>query len=375
MSVPKLRFKEFQEDWKAEQINTVISNKSQKYDPTNSKEDLPCIELEHLSQLTGEILGSVSSTNQKSIKNRFDEKSVLFGKLRPYLKKYAQPKFKGVCSSEIWVLTSKKLIHTFLFQYIQTGYFNQLANMQTGSKMPRSDWNYFTEEDIYYPVDLEQTKIATFLSAVDEKIAQLSRKHELLQQYKQGMMQQLFSQKLRFKDDKGEDYPEWDNNFLSQICSITTGKLDANAMVNGGKYRFYTCAKNYFHIDKYAFDTEALLISGNGANVGYIHYFNGKFNAYQRTYVLSQWGANIKYIQYFLEKFLQERISFEKKEGNTPYIVISTLNDMEILLPHTDEQSKIANLLTAIDNKIDVIGNQLQQAREWKQGLLQQMFV
>ena len=66
---------------------------------------------------------------------------------------------------------------------------------------------------------------------------------------------------------------------------MTTGKLDANAMVENGKYRFYTCAKDYYKINEYAFDTDALLISGNGANVGYIHHYEGKFNAYQRTYV------------------------------------------------------------------------------------------
>ena len=221
----------------------------------------------------------------------------------------------------------------------------------------------------------EQTKIASFLSAVDEKINQLTQKLHLLGQYKQGMMQKLFSQQIRFKADDGSEFGEWEETELGKHCQIKTGKLDANAMRPNGEFRFYTCAKEFYLIDEYAFDTEALLISGNGANVGYIHYYKGKFNAYQRTYVLDQWQQNIIFIQYFLEQFLKERIYGEKKEGNTPYIVLSTLSEMPLLLPCLAEQTKIANFLSAIDQKIEVVAQQIEQAKLWKKGLLQQMFV
>ena len=81
---------------------------------------------------------------------------------------------------------------------------------------------------------------------------------------------------LRFKGDDGQNFPEWEDTTLGELCSITTGKLDANAMIGNGEYRFYTCAKEYYRIDNYAFDTDALLVSGNGANVGYIHHYKGK---------------------------------------------------------------------------------------------------
>ena len=226
-----------------------------------------------------------------------------------------------------------------------------------------------------YPVKEEQTKIASFLSAVDEKISQLTQKHELLSQYKKGMMQKLFSQQIRFKADDGSEFGEWEETELGKHCQIKTGKLDANAMRPNGEFRFYTCAKEFYLIDEYAFDTEALLISGNGANVGYIHYYKGKFNAYQRTYVLDQWQQNIIFIQYFLEQFLKERIYGEKKEGNTPYIVLSTLSEMPLLLPCLEEQTKIANFLSSIDQKIEVVAQQIEQAKQWKKGLLQNMFI
>ena len=205
--------------------------------------------------------------------------------------------------------------------------------------------------------------------------SQLSQKLHLLEQYKQGMMQKIFSQQIRFKADDGSEFGEWEETELGKHCQIKTGKLDANAMRPNGEFRFYTCAKEFYLIDEYAFDTEALLISGNGANVGYIHYYKGKFNAYQRTYVLDQWQQNIIFIQYFLEQFLKERIYGEKKEGNTPYIVLSTLSEMPLLLPCLAEQTKIANFLSAIDQKIEVVAQQIEQAKLWKKGLLQQMFV
>jgi type I restriction enzyme S subunit len=188
-------------------------------------------------------------------------------------------------------------------------------------------------------------------------------------------MSKIFNQEIRFEDDNGSEFPEWEEKNLGKICKIKTGKLDANAMVEKGKYRFYTCAKDYYLIDDYAFDTDALIISGNGANVGYIHHYKGKFNAYQRTYVLDNFNDNIFYLKYFLDKYLYQRIFTEKKEGNTPYIVLSTLSEMNIFIPCIQEQTKIANFLSSIDKKIDLTTKELNSTKEFKKALLQQMFV
>ncbi|MGL2396395.1 restriction endonuclease subunit S, partial [Helicobacter pylori] len=142
----------------------------------------------------------------------------------------------------------------------------------------------------------------------------------------------------------------WQRVRLGDICEITTGSLDANEMVHYGKYRFYTCAKEYYFIDKYAFDTEAILISGNGAYVGYVHYYKGKFNAYQRTYVLDNFSEHIIFVKYFLTMFLQSHIQTNRNEGNTPYIVMATLKDFEIPIPPLNEQIAIANVLSDVDH-------------------------
>ena len=188
-------------------------------------------------------------------------------------------------------------------------------------------------------------------------------------------MQRLFSQSLRFTDDNGTPFPDWEEKKLGDLANITTGSLDANAMVENGQYHFFTCAKEVYRIDTPAFDTEALLVSGNGANVGYIHYYKGQFNAYQRTYVLDKFDQNIHYIKHFLDRFLKKRIFSEVKDGNTPYIVKGTLADMLIQLPSLDEQKKIADFLSAIDHKIALVASELSHAKTFKKGLLQQMFV
>jgi type I restriction enzyme S subunit len=157
--------------------------------------------------------------------------------------------------------------------------------------------------------------------------------------------------------------------------TVKTGKLDANAMVEGGKYRFYTCAKNYYQIDHYAFEGEALLIAGNGAYLGYVHHYAGKFNAYQRTYVLQDFGVNVGFLKSLLDRFLPSRILLEKKDGNTPYIVLSTITDMSLLIPKDqEEQQHIADCLSSLDTQITAESNQLAALKTHKKGLMQQLF-
>ncbi|MBJ9424006.1 restriction endonuclease subunit S [Acinetobacter seifertii] len=178
-------------EWETDLIRDVFTNKSKNYNPQIGK-NLPCIELEHLSQNTGKILGTIESCEQQSTKNLFEKNSVLFGKLRPYLRKFAKPQFKGVCSSEIWVLTGLKISNEYLFQYIQSEHFSELTNIQSGSKMPRADWNVISEAEIEYPCIAEQTKIANFLASIDQKIEVVAKQIEQAKQWKKGLLQQMF---------------------------------------------------------------------------------------------------------------------------------------------------------------------------------------
>ncbi|MCQ2272274.1 MAG: restriction endonuclease subunit S [Bacteroidales bacterium] len=155
------------------------------------------------------------------------------------------------------------------------------------------------------------------------------------------------------------------------VKSICTGKLDANAMVEGGAYRFYTCAKNYSFIDEYAFDDEALLISGNGEYVGYVHYYKGKFNAYQRTYVLRNFSIDIHFLQCYLNYFLRDRIKKEMNAGSIPFIKMGTLTEMPITYPESlAEQRRIAGILSSADGAIAASEALIAKYRNIKRGLL-----
>lgn len=235
--------------------------------------------------------------------------------------------------------------------------------------------------NLFLPPLPEQNRIVAILETWDEYLEKLSRKIEIKKNIKKGLMalmmncellivngKEVCAPKLRLPEFSGE----WESVKLGDVCKrIRTGKLDANAMVENGKYRFYTCAKDFYKINEHAFNTEALLISGNGANVGYIHYYKGKFNAYQRTYILDKFKSNIFFIRYILDKFLKQRIFAEKCDGNTPYIKMDTLTDMKIKIPKdTKEQTAIAEILTTADEEIEALEEKKKIIEEQKRFLL-----
>lgn len=355
---PRLRFSEFSEMWELKTIGEVLTIGSGKDYKNLSVGNIPVYG-------TGGYMLSVDDY-------LYDGESVCIGRKGTIDK----PTF---LSGKFWTVDTlfytykfKDSLPKFIYFYFQT---INWKNYNEASGVPSLSKTTIEKIDIRIPEILEQQKIGDFFTQIDNRIKKLTKKKELLEKYKKGVMQKIFNQEIRFKDDNDEDYSDWEEKKLGELCKITTGKLDANAMVENGEYRFYTCAKDYFKIDVYAFDTEALLISGNGANVGYIHYYKGKFNAYQRTYVLDQFKEKIIYIKYFLDKNLSTRIDTEKKEGNTPYIVMTTLSEMNIKIPSLEEQTKIANFLTEIDKKINLTEKKLNGTKQYKKGLLQQMFI
>ncbi|AWB71196.1 restriction endonuclease subunit S [Vibrio cholerae] len=193
--------------WKYAPVKSLVSIKSPKYDPKIKTESLPCIELEHLSQGSGEILGTVNSLELASTKNCFAKGDVLFGKLRPYLKKFAKPNFNGVCSSEIWVMktTDNKVLHNdFWFYFIQSERFINEANKSCGTKMPRADWKVVSELILPIPSFCEQLGIAKILECVDAKLGLLKQQKAETQQLKKGLMQKLLTGEWRVPVEETE---------------------------------------------------------------------------------------------------------------------------------------------------------------------------
>ena len=134
---------------------------------------------------------------------------------------------------------------------------------------------------------------------------------------------------------------------LQHLCgTITTGKLNANAMEDDGLYPFFTCDSNPFKINTYAFDEEAILISGNGSQVGHINYYKGKFNAYQRTYVIYDFKEiNVKFLLHYLNGYLKEYILKNCKKGSVPYITLPMLQKFSVPVPPLEVQCEIVHIL------------------------------
>ena len=169
-----MRFPEFKGEWNKTEIANIISNKSAKYIP-NTLEHILDIELENMNEGGGITTNLSDSANQRSTKNCFYIGNVLFGKLRPYLNKIWLASKKGVCSSEIWVLSSDTLVPSFLYSFCQTSHFSHLANTTCGSKMPRADWDLMSSSLINYPSMDEQKKIGNLLITLEKRIC-LQRK-------------------------------------------------------------------------------------------------------------------------------------------------------------------------------------------------------
>lgn len=368
-NVPNLRFPEFQGEW-----SVTTLQKDCIVNPTNEKiaDKFVYVDLESVKQGQLYKYQILTKDNAPSRAQRvLHTDDILFQCVRPYqMNNYM---VKGTMSDIQWVAsTGYAQIRTqtdypaFLYYVLNTSKYNKAVMVRcTGSSYPAINSEDLSKIPFYKCGIAEQKKIADFLFLLDERIATQNKIIDKLQSLIKGIAQHCIRELIN----------GWEYVRLGDICKITTGKLDANAQVENGQYPFFTCAERPFNIDSYAFDTEALLISGNGANLGYINYYKGKFNAYQRTYVLDQFSVNIQYVKWALKVLLPQRIAIEKSSSNTPYIVLSTLADLKIPIPNNSKQNHIADLMMLFERKLSTQLALSDLYNKQKQYLLRQMFI
>ena len=183
------------ETWEVSFFNNIAENITTKY----SNEEGRCIELEHIEPSTGRLLGYDGFKGKASAKNHFQNEDILFGKLRPYLKKFWFCEFNGACSTELMVFRAKPKTHPKYIYYIaqQDSFIENSVSKSFGTKMPRTSWKIISEFSLPTPPLPEQQKIANILSIVDEKLEVLQEKKQQYQELKRGLMQQLLTGKLR----------------------------------------------------------------------------------------------------------------------------------------------------------------------------------
>jgi len=381
MAVPKLRFKEFDGDWILNNIGKFLIEYKEKV-PSSTEIEIYSSSREGLKpqkdyfdnrelQNFGEY--GVVPPNYFTYRHMSDDTTFKFN-INSIGKKIAVSKEYPVFT------TNENLDSQFLLLKLnESNDFKKFAiEQKKGGTRTRLYFKALCTWETRLPSISEQTKIASFLSAVDEKISQLTQKHELLSQYKQGMMQKLFSQQLRFKADDGSQFGEWENSYIGNECKITTGNKDTQNKVDDGLYPFFVRSQTVEKINSYSMDCEAILTSGDGVGVGKnYHYINGKFDFHQRVYCLYEFSERLigKYLYIYFSNYFYDRVKRLSAKNSVDSVRMDMISKMEIKLPCLEEQTKIANLLSAIDQKVEVVAHQIEQAKQWKKGLLQQMFV
>lgn len=189
----------FSGEWEVKRLGDITSPRKERVDPRKVGTQAFCVELEHIEQGKGCLVGSCSTGDGSSLKSVFHAEDVLFGKLRAYLRKYWLADRSGVCSTEIWVLVANRNLTSpaFLFQIVKLDSFIETASSAYGTHMPRSDWNVVKNYEVAIPKLDEQTAIATALSDMDAELAALETRRDKTRALKQGMMQELLTGKIR----------------------------------------------------------------------------------------------------------------------------------------------------------------------------------
>lgn len=256
-----------------------------------------------------------------------------------------------------------------------------VLNMVTGTGIGagKLDTNDLKLLEIHIPPLPEQEKIAAFLGAVDEKIRGLKKRKDLLEQYKKGIMQQIFSRRLRFKDEKGKDFPDWEEKRLGEVVEIRKGEqLNREELMEIGTYPCINGGVNPSGFtDKFNTTENTITISEGGNSCGYVNFFRTKFWCGGHCYTI-QVNDEEKISKYCLHQILKAKetdIMNLRVGSGLPNIQKKDISNYRIRFPVSfEEQTKISEFLAALDEKISQATLQITQTENWKKGLLQQLF-
>lgn len=402
MASPKLRFKEFDGEWSSIAIGNFLKIKSGlgfKAEEYTTEEEIRLLQIENVGY------GAVKWThNVKFVPSNYldvhkdlvlKEDDLVLALNRPVtndqlkIAKLTKEDSPSILYQRVGKLDFLKedVDRDFVFQIFQKDVKSYVLNSSIGSDQPFISTTDLYKHILCIPLKEEQTKIASFLSAVDEKIAQLTQKHELLSQYKQGMMRKLFSQQIRFKADDGSEFGEWDQKELKEVAHINpkAKKLPENFIY----IDLESVEKGQLLLEKNITLSEApsraqrLLAKGDVLfqmvrpyqQNNYYFNLDGQYVA-STGYAQIRTELNSKFIYYAVhEKAFLDEVMNRCTGTSYPAINSSDLSTIEIGIPCLEEQIKISNFLSAIDQKIEKVTQQIEETKQWKKGLLQQMFV
>lgn len=397
--VPKLRFKEFSDEWEEKKLGE-ISEITSGLTPLRSEEKfylngiIPWIKTSDLNN------SYIKETEEKISEIALKETSIkLLPKNTLLVAMYGGFNQIGRTGLTTMEATTNQALSAIKFKDINKFplFFQNILNYKVDywkkvSASSRKDPNISKKDiedfKVFYPRLEEQEKIATFLSSIDKKISLTEEKLELFREYKKGVMQKIFSQELRFKDSNGNDYPEWEEKRLEEI--LESGSKER--VENIKNYQKITIKLNLKGIEKNfskreMADTRPFYIRElNEIIIGKQNYFNGSIAIITREFAgcicsnaimsFKVRKGNVKFIYLYLSQrdYMKKREFLANGTGQKELSEKEFLNFV-IKLPILEEQQKIVYFLSSIDSKIESIEKELDELKRFKKGLLQQIFV
>lgn len=384
MNVPNLRFPEFHKEWEIKKAKEIFKNHS------NRKHDgnLPILAV---TQDKGVVCRdsidiNIKTSNKSVMSYKMIEPRDYVISLRSFQGGIEYSYLNGICSPAYTVLKPKiKIADGFYKLYFKKeGFISKLSAAVIGIREGKQiSYSIFSEMELPYPSIQEQEKIAAFLSKVDEKIEKLEKHQMMWTLYKKGILQQIFSQKLRFKDENGKDYPDWEEKTIDSIFDIGRGDVIAKTKLkeipdSNSCYPVYSSQTQNKGImgyhDTYDFEGDFLTWTTDGANAGKVMYRNGRFKCSNVCGVLKAKnefkGMSNECIAEILNSLTYKYVSYV---GN-PKLMNNIMAKIKINVPSHSEQQKIANFIRTLDNRIDFITKEIKINQKFKKGLLQQLF-
>ena len=401
VNIPQLRFPEFNGEWEEKALGVVATITTGSTPSTSNNEyydgDVAFVSPADIQG--NRIVRSTKTTITElglSVVREIKKRSTLFVCIGSTIGKVSQAGVNCATNQQINALTAKNSFdNDFIYSLLEfkAPRIKLLAGVQAVPQINKSEFSRFK---FTFPLLPEQQKIAAFLTAVDNKIEQLSKKQELLGEYKKGAMQQIFSQAIRFKANDGGDYPDWEELKLGEVARFRRGSFpqpygnpewyddeDGKPFVQvydvAGNMRLKSTTKR--KISVLAQSSSVFVPKGNvvltiQGSIGRIALT--QYDAYVDRTLLIFTGyikeVNKQFFIYVI--YLLFEIEKIKAPGGTiKTITKEALTSFKLDLPCFDEQTKIANFLSSIDSKIEQVGKQLDESKQFKKALLQQMFV
>ncbi len=390
--VPALRFPGFSGVWGEKRLGEIskINPRYNGLPDTFVYIDLESVEKGILKKEDVIQRENAPSRAQRVLQNN----DILFQTVRPYQRNnFFFYKGEGYVASTGYAQIRTKQIPRYLYWFLHTeGFVRKVLVRCTGTSYPAINSNDLAKIAVSIPTLPEQKKIADFLTAIDTRIQQLTRKVDLLEQYKKGVLQKIFSQEIRFKDDQGRDFPAWEEKKLGKFLI----KHDEKSTENNQYPVLTSSHKGMFFQKDYFAGQDVASKDNTGYNVvprGYFTYrhmsdttiFKFNINTIADRGIVSTlypvFTTTKDIDDNFLKTILNEGEEFkrysliQKQGGSRTYMYFSKLEKLKLNLPTLPEQQKIANFLSAIDQKITHTKNQLDHVQRFKKGLLQQLFV